>query len=271
MVAAYSTKIALSVTSGGNKMIFRKSLFSLLIGGGLVACGGGGSSTPPPATTPEGPYSGTITGSATSAAFSAVVLEDGQVWTLYGNNVGGGLVVSGLIQGQGTSSNGSFTSTSVKDFGYSPALSATLTATYVAGVSLNGTFSAGGTSANFAGTVIPSATFNYNTPALLSNVVGNWSLSSTSGSSITLTVAANGSFTGTATGACTLSGQMAPRASGKNIYDVQLLIGPAPCALPGWSGAGIGLYTTLTNGTHQLIIAMVDSTRSVGTASFGTR
>lgn len=237
----------------------------------VAGCGGGGGDNPAPATTAEGTYRGTITNSPSASAFSAIVLEDGQIWTAYGNSVGGGLVVSGLIQGQGTSSNGSFTSSTVKDFGVVPAIAGTLSATYVAGVSLSGTVAAGGSTVGFNGTALPAAEFNYNTPATLSSVVGNWNLSSTSGNAIALTVAANGTFTGTATGGCSLSGSLAPRPSGKNIFNFQLTNGPAPCALAGWSGAGIGLYTTLANGSHQLVIAAVDVSRTFGSIAFGTR
>lgn len=239
----------------------------------VAGCGGGGGDTPAPApaTTAEGTYRGTITNSPSASAFSAIVLEDGQFWTAYGNSVGGGLVVSGLIQGQGTSSNGSFTSSTVKDFGAVPALAGTLSATYVSGVSLSGTITAGGSTVGFNGTAVPAAEFNYNAPASLSSVVGNWNLSSTSGDAIALAVAANGTFTGTATGGCSVSGTVAPRPSGKNVFNIQFTNGPAPCELPGWSGGGIGLYTTLSNGTHQLTVAVVDVSRTYGSVAFGTR
>jgi len=237
----------------------------------LTGCGGGGDSPAAAATTAEGPYSGTVTNSTTASAFSAVVLEDGQVWTIYGNTVGGVLLASGLIQGQGASSNGTFTSSTIKDFGASPALAGTLNATYVQGASLAGSITEGGGSIGFSGTAIPATTFNYNTPALLSNVVGAWTLSSTSGATISLTVSANGAFAGTATGGCALSGTLTPRPSGKNIFNVQMTMGPAPCSLPGWTGGGIAIYSTLANGGHQLIVGSVDSSRTYGSASFGTR
>ena len=237
----------------------------------LSACGGGGDSGATAGPSAEGAYSGAITGSSTSSAFSAVVLEDGQVWALYGNAIGGGLVVGGIVQGQGISNNGTFTSTTIKDFGYLPPVAGTLDATYVAGASIQGTVTAGGGSIGLSGSAIPSTSFNYNTPALVSNIAGNWTLSSTSGNTIALNIASNGTFTGTATGGCTLSGSVAARPSGKNIFNVQLTNGPAPCALPGFQGNGIGIYTALASGAHQLIVAVIDSSRTYGAASFGTR
>jgi hypothetical protein len=236
----------------------------------LTACGGGGSSSTS-AGTAEGVYKGTVSNSSTASAFNAVVLEDGQIWALYGNSIGGTLFVSGLIQGQGTTNNGSFSSSSVKDFGTNPSVAGTLNASYVAGASLAGTFSSASGNVSLAGTAVPAADFNYNTPALLSDVLGNWTLISTSTNVISMNIAANGTYTGTDTGGCTLSGTITPRSSGKNIFNTTMSIGPAPCALPGWTGGGIGIYSTLTNGTHQLILAAVDSSRAYGSASFGTR
>jgi hypothetical protein len=246
---------------------------ALAVAGFLSGCGGGGSAAPAAtaSTTAEGTYSGSITNSTTASAFSTVVLEDGQVWAMYGNNVGGQLVVLGIIEGQGASNNGTFTSTTIKDFGASPAISGSLNATYVTGASLTGTITAGGGTFGIKGTAIPAATYDYNTPASLGSVVGNWNMSSTSGNSIALNIAANGTFTGTATGACSLSGSVTPRPSGKNIFNVQMTIGPAPCALAGWTGGGIAIYTALANGTHQFILATVDSSRTYGSAAFGTR
>jgi hypothetical protein len=150
---------------------------------------GGGSDAPAAPTTAEGLYRGTLSNSSTASVFSAVVLEDRQFWSLYGNTVGGALVVGGHIQGQGTSSNGVFTSSTSKDFGFAPAI----------------------------------------------------------------------------------AGSLVPRPSGKNIFNFQLNLGPAPCALPGAMGAGIGVYTTLANGMHQLVIASVDVSRTVGSVAVGTR
>jgi hypothetical protein len=238
----------------------------------LTACGGGGDGgTPAPVTTAEGAYSGTIGNNTSVSAFNAVVLEDGQFWTIYGNSVGGTLYASGLMQGQGASSNGAFTSSNIRDFFYYPPITGTLTASFVAGASLNGTVTSSNGNFGFNGTAIPAAQFNYNTPALLADVVGNWTVTSTSTNVIALSIAANGSYTGHDNGGCTISGTIAPRASGKNIFNVQMLIGPAPCALPGWTGGGIGIYSTLANGTHQLILATVDSSRTYGSAAFGTR
>ena len=257
-------------------MFSKKMVLAVSVASALTACGGGGSDStspppPPPVTTAEGAYNGTVTHTTNASAFSAVLLEDGQIWQLYGSDIGGSLIVSGLMQGQGVSSNGSFTSTTTKDFGLNPAPTFMLNASYVAGVSLKGTYTFGAASASFAGTAIPAAQFNYNTPASLPSVVGNWSMSEIGGNMLAVTIAANGTFTMISNSGCTTSGTVAARTSGKNIFDVQMIKGPAPCSGPGLKIAGIGIYTTLANGTHQFIMAVVDVSRMYGTAAFGTR
>lgn len=238
----------------------------------LTACGGGGGdSLPTPFTTAEGVYSGTISNSTTVSSFSTVVLDDGTFWTMYGYSVGNTFYVSGISQGKGTSGNGTFTSSNIRDFITDPPFAGTLTASYVAGASLTGSFSSASGNVGFSGTAVPAAQFNYNTPALSSNVVGNWTLTSISTNLISMNIAANGSYTAVENGGCTVSGTIVPRASGKNIFDLRMLFGPAPCSLPGLTGDGIGIYSTLANGTQQLILNAVDTSRTYGSAAFGTR
>ena len=236
----------------------------------LAACGGGGdggSSTGPKA---EGAYSGTLTGGA-SSAFQLLVLENDEYWALYGTSAGNTFFVSGFIQGTGASNNGSFSSSNARDFGVVPAASGSVSATYVANTSIQGTVTAAGQSVSFSGPVIPSTTFNYSTAASVAAVEGSWNLTSLDGSSTTLTIASTGAFTGSSAG-CNFSGTFTPRASGKNVFNVALTFGAAPCALPGQPGTGIAVTNILAGTTtQQLIVAGVNSARTAGTALFGTR
>jgi hypothetical protein len=248
----------------------RSYFVGILSLGLLAACGGGGSSDTSTASA-EGAYSGTITGSGSAAAFEAVVLEDGELWTLYGNQVGGELFVLGLLQGQGASSNGSFTSTTLRDFGTSPALAASVSATYVPNASISGTLTEAGGSITLSGTATPAANFNYNAPASSQSIAGSWQMSLSDGETLPLTIAQNGTASGTTSGGCSIVGTVTPRPSGKNVYNVALTFGPAPCALANQSETGIAVYTTLSTGVHQLIAGAIDSSRSFGTIAFGTR
>lgn len=247
-------------------------LAAVLLSAALVACGGGGedddSNSGP---TAEGAYSGSVSGSMANSAFSAIVLEDGQLWTLYGNTVGGALVVSGFIQGQGTSSNGTFASSTLRDFGSSPPIAASLSASYVPGVSISGNLTELGSTFGLTGTALSTAVYNYNTPASLASISGSWVLTALGGTSLPLTIAANGTATGVTSGGCAVAATFTPRPSGKNVFNVVITFGASPCPLPSGTATGIAIHSTLAGGSHQLIAATVDPSRTVGTLAFGTR
>lgn len=236
----------------------------------LVACGGGGDSGSSGATA-EGVYGGTLTGS-TSSAFQLLVLENGEFWAMYGTRTSTFFGVAGFIQGSGTSNNGSFTSSNTKDFGFAPARSGSTSATYDATAkTISGTVTSAGGSVGFSGGPIPGSLYNYNTAATLNTIAGSWSTTTLTGESVSLTIASNGSFTASSGTGCVFSGTVVPRASGKNVFNVALTFGAAPCALAGQAATGIAVAYPLANGQTQLLVAVVDGARTVGTAAFGTR
>lgn len=241
----------------------------------MAGCGGGGSdSTPtPPATTPsaEGVYGGTLTGS-TSKAFQMLVLENGDVWALYGTQTSTVFGVAGFIQGSGTSANGSFESTNTKDFGFIPAVAGTTSAKYDATAkTVSGTVANSAGAVSFSGGPIAGSLYNYNSPASLATVTGAWSLSALTGEQISLNVAASGAFTASSSLGCSFSGTIATRPSGKNVFNVAITFGASPCALAGQNATGIAVAYPLTNGQTQLLVAAVDGTRTYGTAAFGVK
>lgn len=239
----------------------------------LVACGGGGGDAVPTpvATTPEGVYGGTLTGS-TSSDFEALFLENGEFWTLYGASTPTVFGVAGFVQGTGTSNNGSYASANAKDFGFVPAVAGTLSATYnTVAKTIAGTFTTTLGAVTFSGGPIPDSLYLYDKPASLADVSGVWSTMSLTGESVAINVASNGAFTAIGSSGCTFSGTVTPRASGKNVFNVALTFGAAPCALPGQAGSGIALAYPLATGQSQLLVAAYDGTRNYGTAVFGTR
>lgn len=252
---------------------FKPTLVVLAAAAVLGACGGGGGDSPPPQSSSnraEGVYSGTLTGSS-SSAFQLLVLENDEYWGLYGASTASNFYVVGFLQGTGASNNGSFTSGNTKDFGTVPPANGSVNATYVANTSISGTVAAPGGSVTFSGTPIVSSTYVYNSPALITTISGAWRLTALDGSSVALNVASNGAFTGS-TGGCSFTGTLSPRASGKNVFNMALTFGAAPCALPNQSGTGVAISYLLSNGvTRQLIITGVNSARTSGTALFGTR
>lgn len=243
----------------------------------LSACGGGGgdAATAPTTTvttaTAEGVYGGTMTGS-TYTAFNMLVLENGDFWSLYGTQGTSNFGVAGFVQGTATSSNSTFTSANAKDFGYAPGLAGTVSATYNATAkTISGTAIAGTSSTSFSGGPIAGSLYDYNAAPSLTTLQGAWSTTSMTGESVALTVAANGTYTAVSGLGCQFSGTFAPRTSGKNVFNVTMTFGAAPCALPNQLATGIALAYPITGGKTQLLIAAVDSTRTYGAAALGTR
>jgi hypothetical protein len=236
----------------------------------LAACGGGGGDAAPANSVVEGAYAGTLTGS-TSSSFELLMLDGGEYWAVYGTQTASQFLVAGFIQGSGTSSNGTFTSNNARDFGVAPAMAGTLSATYTSTPTITGSVIAAGGTIGFSGGAIAGSTYNYNTPATVAAVSGNWSLGALTGETIALNIAGTGAFTAMSSGGCSMTGTIGPRASGRNVYSVSLTFGGAPCLLPGTTTTGIALTYPLTGGSNQLIVAVRDGTRTYGTAAFGTR
>ena len=251
---------------------------SLVASSVLAGCGGGSDSPSTPAVaapvvtaTAEGVYVGDLTGSR-STAFEMLVLENGEFWSLYGTSTASVFGVAGFVQGTGTSANGKFTSSNGKDFGVNPALAGTVSATYDATAkTIAGTVTATTGTVSFSGGPIAGSLYNYNTPASLATVSGAWSTNSLSGEDVALNISSNGAFTATSAYGCKFFGTVTPRPSGKNVFNVGLTFGAAPCALPGQTGSGIALAYPLNNGKTQLLVAVTDGTRTNGTVVFGTR
>lgn len=87
---------------------------------------------------------------------------------------------------------------------------------------------------------------------------------------VSMNVASNGTFTANNDG-CNFTGTSKPRASGKNVFDVSVTFGAAPCSLPGTKATGIALTYILANGKRQLVAAAVDASRTHNSLVFGTR
>ncbi len=242
----------------------------------LGGCGGGGggggsgatAAAPTPVTTAQGAYNGTF---SNGGEHDTLVLENDQFYSIYGSTVGDAFAVYGFLQGNGKSSGGSFSATDVKDATTAgQLLSGTVSASYTAGASLNGSLTEGANVVTFTGTAIPASVYNYNTPASLGDLAGSWNLTSLRGFSNVFTIAATGAFTATS-GGCSFSGSFTPRASGKNVFDVAMTFGASPCVLAGQSIGGIAIDFPLSSGKRQLIIVGLDQARTSSAAFFGTR
>jgi hypothetical protein len=251
----------------------------VLLVAALGACGGGGGGsgdsgngpgdTPPPAALAQGLFTGTLTGSA-STQFQMLALENGDIWALYGVPSGASFVVRGFVQGSTTRIGTSVSSASIRDFGSDPAPTGTLSGTITTDA-VNGLINFSGSQVSFSGSRPASTTYEYDVPANLALVTGNWTLAALDGTTATVTIAPNGSFTGNNAG-CLFSGTATPRASGKNVFDIVATSDGAPCREPGSTATGIAVTYLLPNSTtRELVVAVVNGARTSGNAFFGVR
>lgn len=222
--------------------------------------------------TAEGVYGGTMTGGP-NPNFRMLVLEDGEFWSLYGVNVGGQLSVGGFIQGRAASGGGSLSASDVKDFGFFPAVGGgTIVGTFDATAgTLQASVRFPGLTVNVVGGPVRDVPYEYNQPASLTALVGTWALLGNTGDRIALTIAATGAMTATSAAGCSFTGTVAPRPSGKNVFNASLQFGASPCLLPGQSMSGVAVVHRLQDGRTQLTFAGVNAARTAGLMAAGTR
>jgi hypothetical protein len=261
-LGALALAAALAACSGGSELPNGG-----ISGGEGTGTGSGGSFG---GTTAEGVYGGSLSGGS-FGAFVMAVLENGSFWQFYGRGSTAALDVAGFVQGTGSSSAGAFQSADALDFGLVPAAAATVTATYTSTPSITGSVAEGVQSITFTGAGVADSAYDYKVAAALSTLEGTWNLNSMSGVATSLVFDAAGAFTGTDTVGCTLSGNATTRASGKNVFDVRLVIGPAPCPAAGTTLSGIALALPAVGGSTSLLIGAVDSSRTIGFGASGVR
>jgi hypothetical protein len=244
------------------KKLLSFSAFSLLLlgcggsGGSYGGGGGGGGST---AGQAQGAYSGT---SSNGYTFETIVLPNDKFYAIYGTVSGNVFLISGMINGQGTSGSSTYTA-SVTDFFFTGLTnSGSITVSYVPGTSLSGTLTENGSNVTFTGTSLPPSSFNFNIPASLSAITGTWNGNLLDGTATTVTISSGGSVGGSSSG-CSFTGTVSADNSNKNFFDVSLTFGGSPCSLPNQTATGIGVDYLLSDGvTHQLLAAVTVGTTS---------
>ena len=224
----------------------------------------------------EGVWTGTTTATNSSGTttyqLEAVILENGEFYTMFGVKSGNNLIVYGGDVGTASLSGAGISGT-LLEITSTAAATGTLTASVVKNTSITGTSSAiapATGSASFSLTPLATNNYNYNTPASISNIQGAWSGFLLGGSSANISINSSGAISGTNAG-CTFNGTALPRASGKNVFDVNITFGAAPCVLANQSVAGIGLTYTTTSNTTQLLASVFNSARTTGTMFFAQR
>ncbi len=198
----------------------RASLFLAALSTGLlVSCGGGGDSpapvpapapapapAPPPPASAEGLYIGAT---STNRTVTGLVLDDDSFYVLY-SSVGNPAVIAGVVQGNGTSNNGSFSSSNARDFNLEGlgVLNATVSASYNAKQLLNGTVSY-----TSGGPTTFTSTFDaaYDTAPSIAALAGTFAgqvAFSQGVENANVTITSSGALNGVGASGCTVSGRL---------------------------------------------------------------
>ena len=216
----------------------------------------------------QGVYSGAT---STGYSFSTIVLPNDKFYGIYGADAGNSFVIKGMVTGQGTSGNDTYTANVIDYYNSGQTISATVTATDMPGSSINGTITENTVPATFTGTAPATPAFNFNAAASVSDISGTWTGTLLDGTNTTVTISAtNNTLSGSSSG-CMFTGTVVPDSSGKNFFDVSLKSGASPCAFPNQTATGVGVYYLLPNGvTHQLLAGATLSA-TVGTVFFAQR
>jgi len=234
------------------KPLFGASLLATLVACGSASDPGGFSGTPAPspspspspAPTPLPSAEGLWTGNTnTGRSVTGIVLEDGTYYFLY-SIVNRPLLIGGVVQGTGTSTNGSFTSSDARDFNLEGAgvQSATIDSSYVARQSLNGNVNY--TAPRSTVTFTTAFDSDWDTVPTLAAIAGNYTgqVASSQGVENTgVAISSSGVINGLGDSGCTVTGSVTPRSSG-NVYAATIVFGPAPCFFANQTLTGIAYY-----------------------------
>jgi hypothetical protein len=263
-----------------NRAFFHWSAVTALVLLSGCGGGGGGNNDGPAANTAartQGLYEGAVVGYAglpyqPPSDFQFLLLEEGTYYLLTGTGSGGALEVSGLLQGSGTETSATrFVSTNTRDFGYEPPipfnleLQTDLSVDYIlASTSDNSIY------LTFNGRPRSTSIYDYDLPAQLSQVAGSWDFAVDGNVLATLVINPDGTYSGSDVDGCSSTGTLTPRPSGKNVFNLTSLDGPAPCPDPGSTAAGVAIVTTPVSGPRRLYLMGTAPNRSEGFALSGT-
>jgi hypothetical protein len=243
----------------------------LVLGVLLAGCGGGGDSSSgasgaPKATTPtvlraEGAYTGTL---SNGQLMETVILESGEIFMMHGDFKS--LNGQAMIEGPGKEDNGSYSATETRDYDPNradPFVPAPISASYDTAGRFSGTISEQGQTISFTGARPATSIYDYDQPASLDRVVGTWS-----DFLINFAITAAGEIH-LSSRQCDGSGTIKPRASGKNVFDIEWTFVAIPaCPFYGQTVKSIAFveaYTPVGSTLSQRIIIMgVDNARTKG-------
>lgn len=232
----------------------------------LAACDGGSSDTADNANTSgssEGLWLGTTD---TNRMLAGLMLDNGSYWIVYSIE-GNSAVLGGVVQGNGSDYNGTFSSFNGKDVNLEGGGTAevTLDASYINKNTLSATLAAPLLTPAFASLSSDYGEDYELTPSLATiamDYVGT-AFTAAGNENANITISSTGDLTGAinnASGHCNFAGTAAPRSHG-NVYDVSFTFASASCYTGTNTVYGVAYFDATTNG---LMIAVLNATRSDG-------
>ena len=241
-------------------MRFGKYLAAAMVSAALVGCGGGSSaSLPDDPSASAGVWSGATTDGRTLLAF---LLSDGSYWLVYGAQDDNDHT-AGAAAGTASSVGNSFTSTDGVDFRLA------LEGPTLTPLSIDGTFTP---QLTFSGNLRhPSSTSNFITtfvdtlPSHLDNIAGSFTGQVTASAAnaiedADISIASNGSISGSSSSGCTFTGTAASRAD-IGVFNVTLTFGGGACALGTSTVSGVAYLDAVT---HVLYTTAFNASRTQG-------
>ena len=237
---------------------FTKSLSVVGLVLSLSACGGGGDS--PIQASVEGFWNGTT---STGYTGNIVVLENGETWGFYSS----GNVLYGALYGATTTSGNNLTGSGA-DFN--------LATRVVTQGTYTGTFKEQSTisMATSLGTAFNGVYgITYSTPASLATLAGTFTGQALTGKTApqvaSVTISPTGQVSIPATFGCATSGTVAPRPSGKNIFDLNVTFTGSTCALGnGGTAKGVLYYDSAIK---QILAMGMNTGKTDGFIAFGVK
>ena len=216
----------------------------------------------------------TVSGVTSSVNYAKLFIKNnGEYWLRSYVNNGQSISVQGLYYGNGTSSSGSYISTSGVDVFSAAKSPATLKGTYISNTSFDSTATSAGATISGKLAVPGPTSYSFITSPTLTATSGNYNFSfaTTAGAqTLTLSVTSTGALSGATTSGCVITGNVSPMTTGENAYDISISYGAAPCTSPNVINTGFAVIEINTAGT-QINGAALNSGKTDGMLFLGTK
>lgn len=233
----------------------------ILLGG----CGGGGGGDGSSSTeSAAGLWIGTTSNGRVAAG---LILSNGQYWFLY-SVAGIPNIIAGGVQGTGSVSGNSFTSSNARDFNleYNTTTDGSLSANFAEGVAFDGTISAPG-----LGTVAYNLDYDprWEITSTLAQIAGTYNgvaATDFGTTAVMVTVDPNGDIVALDQFGCLGAGTVAPRSDG-NAYNISVTFQGIPCA----NGTATVTGVAFLNELDELYAVGLNSGRTNGFIFLGAK